>query len=86
MLRRHPTAYWIQRLRPLGSWVVEVLDWRQLAASEGFAGLEIMAGEPTHRGAKVMLSPLRVDGERSSPAAAPRLNEHEDELRKRGWR
>jgi CoA:oxalate CoA-transferase len=84
-IKAQPTAYWLELFPQRDGWISEVLDWEQLAKSEGFADLRIMAPEPTGRGAKVMLPTIRFDGERPAARDAPKLNEHDEEVRRLGW-
>jgi crotonobetainyl-CoA:carnitine CoA-transferase CaiB-like acyl-CoA transferase len=83
--KARPTAYWVELFARRDGWISEVLDWEQLARTEGFADLRIMAPEPTGRGAKVMLPTIRFDGERPAARVAPKLNEHDEEVRRLGW-
>ncbi len=41
-LMRHPTAYWLARLRSADVWCAEVLDWPRLLESEAFARLDML--------------------------------------------
>jgi crotonobetainyl-CoA:carnitine CoA-transferase CaiB-like acyl-CoA transferase len=87
VVKERPTAHWMERLKSDAGMVMEVLDWRQLSESGGFADLEIVATEPNDRGVRVMRTPIRFDGERPPvPSAAPRLNGDEDDVRRFGWR
>lgn len=83
--KTHSTAYWVDVFKQRGGWIAEVLDWEQLAQTEGFAGLGIMATEPNRRGVTVMLPTIRFDGERPAARVAPKLNEHDEEVRRLGW-
>jgi crotonobetainyl-CoA:carnitine CoA-transferase CaiB-like acyl-CoA transferase len=79
------TAYWIEAFAQRGGWISEVLDWEQLERTEGFADLRIMAAEPDRRGVRVMRPTIRFDGERPAARVAPKLNEHDEEVRRLGW-
>jgi crotonobetainyl-CoA:carnitine CoA-transferase CaiB-like acyl-CoA transferase len=83
-LRRHPSAHWLERLRPADVWCAEVLDWPRLLQSEAFGLLDML--QTVRRGdgtpVRTTRAPLRIDGTRaSSPRGAPRVGEHSARLR-----
>ena len=83
-LYRHPSAHWLDRLRPADVWCAEVLDWPRLLQSEAFGLLDMLQTVRRSDGTPVRTTraPLRIDGTRaSSPRGAPRVGEHSARLR-----
>ncbi len=83
-LHRHPSAHWLDRLRPADVWCAEVLDWPRLLQSEAFGLLDMLQTVRRSDGTPVRTTraPLRIDGTRaSSPRGAPRVGEHSARLR-----
>lgn len=83
-LARHPSAHWLERLRPADVWCAEVLDWPRLLESRAFGLLDML--QTVRRGdgtpVRTTRAPLRIDGTRaSSPRGAPRVGEHSARLR-----
>jgi crotonobetainyl-CoA:carnitine CoA-transferase CaiB-like acyl-CoA transferase len=83
-LCRHPSAHWLDRLRPADVWCAEVLDWPRLLQSEAFGLLDML--QTVRRGdgtpVRTTRAPLRIDGTRaSSPRSAPLVGEHSAQLR-----
>ena len=80
-----PTTYWLRRMQPMDIWCAEVLDWPALMESEAFRRLDMLQTvvRPVGNPVRTTRSPIRVDGEREHcHAAAPRMGEHTDALRK----
>jgi crotonobetainyl-CoA:carnitine CoA-transferase CaiB-like acyl-CoA transferase len=80
-----PTDHWLEILDAHDIWCSEVLDWRGLMGSDGFKVLDIL--QTVTRADDVSIrttrSPIRIDGHRSTnSAAAPRIGEHSEIIRK----
>jgi CoA:oxalate CoA-transferase len=82
------TAHWLEVLDAADVWCAPVLTLEQLVASEGFAAIAMTqevhrldaAGRPLT--IRTTRSPLRIDGhELRSDRGAPRLGEHDDQVR-----
>lgn len=88
-LAEAPTSHWLEILEPADVWCAPVLTLPELAASEGFAAIDMLQEvERTSSGSdgEVALtttrSPLRIDGERLvTRRGAPHVGEHSDALR-----
>jgi len=83
-LYRHPSAHWLDRLRPADVWCAEVLDWPRLLQSEAFGLLDMLqtVRRSDSTPVRTTRAPLRIDGTRaSSPRGAPRVGEHSARLR-----
>lgn len=83
------TAHWLEVLDAADVWCAPVLTLEQLVASEGFAaiGMTQLVHRHDDQGRSQVLtttrSPIRVDGhELRSDRAAPRLGEHDAEVRR----
>jgi crotonobetainyl-CoA:carnitine CoA-transferase CaiB-like acyl-CoA transferase len=79
------TEHWRGILDAQDIWCSEVLDWRGLMDSDGFKVLDIL--QTVTRADDVAIrttrSPIRIDGQRSTnAAAAPRIGEHSDIIRR----
>ena len=79
------SAEWVVRITELKGWIVEVLDWEQLAASEGFQKLEITSSPRSDRRAVVLNAPFKIDRSRPESGPAPRRDDHGDIIRRQGW-
>ncbi|HUY30529.1 MAG TPA: CaiB/BaiF CoA-transferase family protein [Acidimicrobiales bacterium] len=89
-LASEPTRHWLDILEPADVWCAPVLTLPELAASDGFAAIDMLqeVTRPDGDGAgEVALtttrSPLRVDGQRLvGSAGAPHVGEHTGALRR----
>lgn len=82
-LAQRASAAWLAILEPADIWCAEVLDWRQLTGSQGFAALDMVQEVQTAAGTKTRTTccPIKVDGRRlKSPIAAPPLGRHTEEV------
>ena len=83
-LAQRPTDDWLAILDPADVWCAKVLQWPELLNSDGFTGLDML--QTVTRGSDVSIrttrSPIRVDGERATvAAAAPAIGQHSAALR-----
>lgn len=83
-LAHRPTDDWLAILDPADVWCAKVLQWPELLSSDGFTGLDML--QTVTRGSEVSIrttrSPIRVDGERATvAAAAPAIGQHSAALR-----
>lgn len=64
ILANKPVSDWLAILEPADIWCAEVLNWRQLAASDGFKALDPLQTVVTASGAKATTTrcPIRLDG------------------------
>ncbi len=83
-LVQHPTAHWLERLRPVDVWCAEVLDWPRLLQSPAFHRLDMLQtvqrgdGTPVH----TTRGPVRINGQRAQSArGAPLVGEHSAAIR-----
>jgi crotonobetainyl-CoA:carnitine CoA-transferase CaiB-like acyl-CoA transferase len=79
------TAHWLAILEPADVWCANVLTWPQLTAHEGFRALNMTQQVSRANGASLVTTrcPIRVDGNiLTSPLGAPKVGEHNAEVRK----
>lgn len=79
-----PVEYWLAILEPADIWCAKVLDWNELATSEGFKSLDMLQMLTRDDDVSILTtrSPLRVDGVRPKfLRAAPRIGEHSSAIR-----
>jgi len=90
-LQSEPTQHWLDMLEPSDVWCAPVLTLPELAASEGFAAIDMLqeirrpGAGGTGRAVEVTTtrSPLRIDGMRLvGGSGAPRVGENSDALRR----
>jgi len=84
-LKARTTAHWLSILEPADVWCADVLTWPRLMAHEGFRVLNMTQKVSRANGASLVTTrcPIRVDGERLfSPVGAPKVGEHNAEIRK----
>jgi CoA:oxalate CoA-transferase len=84
-LKTQTTAHWLSILEPADVWCAEVLTWPRLTAHEGFRALKMTQKVSRANGASLITTrcPIRVDGEiLLSPIGAPKVGEHNAEVRK----
>jgi crotonobetainyl-CoA:carnitine CoA-transferase CaiB-like acyl-CoA transferase len=82
-LTGQPSAYWLERLHAGDMWAMEVLDWKTLAAHEGYKVLEMEQAVTTARGKSLMTTrcPIRINGERLfSGKPAPSLGQDNEKI------
>lgn len=75
-LSAETTAYWLQRTRALDLWVMPVLDWDAMRATEGYKVLQMEQQITADNGTSFVTTrcPIRINGERlfaPSPHAIP---------------
>jgi crotonobetainyl-CoA:carnitine CoA-transferase CaiB-like acyl-CoA transferase len=82
-LATRTTGEWLALLRAEDVWCAPVLDWDGLLASPAFERLDLL--QSVRRDGKALRTtraPLRIDGARpADPRGAPRVGEHDDEIR-----
>jgi crotonobetainyl-CoA:carnitine CoA-transferase CaiB-like acyl-CoA transferase len=84
-LKMQTTAHWLAILEPADVWCANVLTWPQLTAHEGFRALAMTQQVSRANGASLVTTrcPIRVDGNiLTSPLGAPKVGEHNAEVRK----
>lgn len=82
-LKQHITAHWLSILEPAGIWCSDVLTWDRLFAHDAFQALNMIQTINSRPGAVMRTTrcPIRIDGELlTSPIAAPRIGEHNQEI------
>jgi crotonobetainyl-CoA:carnitine CoA-transferase CaiB-like acyl-CoA transferase len=78
-LRTKPTRAWLDILEPADIWCAEVMNWRELVASDAFKALRVTQHISRDGGARLLTTrcPIRIDGEiLTSATPAPRIGEH----------
>lgn len=82
-LAQQEAEHWLKRLREKDIWAIEVLNWQQMKAHEGYRALQ-MEQSVEIRGGKSMVTtrcPIRFNGERLvSDKPAPLLGEHQEKI------
>ncbi len=76
---------WLAILEPADIWCARVLNWPELMADDGFRLLDMLQTVTRADGVSIETtrSPLRIDGARPrSPRAAPRVGEHDADIRR----
>jgi CoA:oxalate CoA-transferase len=61
-----PVTYWLERLHAEDLWAMEVLDWKNLTAHEGYRCLQMEQTITTTGGKDIITTrcPIRIDGQR----------------------
>ncbi|WP_152047806.1 CaiB/BaiF CoA transferase family protein [Aureimonas psammosilenae] len=85
VLTRETSDHWLGILEPADIWCAKVLNWAELMEHEGFRTLDML--QTVTRGDDVSIRttrvPLRFDGHRAEvTAAAPRIGEHSERIRR----
>lgn len=78
-LLTQPAAYWQEALHACGLWAMEVKDWQQLTAEEGYKVLQMEQPLQMKDGKEVITTrcPIRINGRKLySTRPAPTLGEH----------
>ena len=84
-LRTKSTAHWLSILEPADVWCADVLTWPRLMAHDGFRALNMIQKVSRANGASLetIRCPIRVDGQLlTSPLGAPKVGEHNADVRK----
>lgn len=82
-LKKQSSNFWLQKLHAQDLWAMEVLDWNQLVAHEGYQLLEMEQVVRTNTGKKLVTTrcPIRINGERLiSDKTAPGLGQHNEKI------
>jgi CoA:oxalate CoA-transferase len=85
LLKTKTTADWLAILEPADVWCADVLTWPRLLAHDGFRVLNMTQQVSRTNGASLVTTrcPIRVDGKiLTSPLGAPKVDEHNAEVRK----
>jgi CoA:oxalate CoA-transferase len=85
LLKTQTTVHWLAILEPADVWCADVLTWPRLLAHEGFRVLNMTQQVSRANGASLLTTrcPIRVDGKiLTSPLGAPKVGEHNAEVRK----
>jgi crotonobetainyl-CoA:carnitine CoA-transferase CaiB-like acyl-CoA transferase len=81
VLREATAAEWVERLRPLGMAVGEVVDLADVLDGDLVRDRGMVVSVDTEDGPLRMVgNPIRIDGEHPSYGVPPRLHEHTDDL------
>jgi CoA:oxalate CoA-transferase len=84
LLITQTTVHWLAILEPADVWCADVLTWPRLLAHEGFRALNMTQQVSRANGASLLTTrcPIRVDGKiLTSPLGAPKVGEHNAEVR-----
>ena len=77
------TAWWLERLHAEDMWAMEVLDWKGLAAHEGYRCLEMEQAITTAGGKSILTTrcPIRINGQKLfSGKPAPALGQDNERI------
>ena len=84
-LAGEPVTHWLGVLQPADVWCAEVMDWDALAASPGFAALDMLQTVTREDGVRVETTraPLTLDGRRpAGRGAAPLVGAQSEAIRR----
>lgn len=82
-LKQQPTAYWLEKLHEEDLWAMEVLNWQQLSAHDGYRSLDMEQVITTAQQQKITTTrcPVRINGQKlTAERAAPALGEHTQQI------
>lgn len=82
-LIQRPSAYWLGLLHEQDLWSMEVLNWQQLSAQEGYhrIGMEQVVTASNGHEITTTRCPVRINGKRlTSGKAAPALGQHTQQI------
>lgn len=82
-LTQRPSAYWLKLLHQHDLWAMEVLNWQELSAQEGYhrIGMEQVVTASNGQDITTTRCPVRLNGERlTSRKAAPALGQHTQQI------
>ncbi|MDG4674927.1 CoA transferase [Shinella sp. 838] len=83
VLASKTTAEWLAVLEPADIWCARVMNWQELAESDGFQALDPLQTVTTESGEQAVTTrcPFRLDGRTlTSTRGAPRLGAHTSEI------
>lgn len=83
-IAKERSVYWLERLHSAGLWSMEIMDWQQLYAHDGYRILQMEQTIATGAGANFTTTrcPIKIDGKKIySKAPAPVLGEHNQKIR-----